>query len=66
MMSLLSEVIEKVIFFLAESSFRISAHPFLTIASAPAAVDLTFPIRLTNYADWSLIEASYILVCSAT
>ena len=45
MMSLFKAVIEKVKFFFAVSSLRISVHPVLTRDSELAAVSFTLPIR---------------------
>ena len=44
MINLFNEVIEKVMFFFAVSSFLISVHPTLTIDSESAAVSFTLPI----------------------
>ena len=44
-MSLFKAVIEKVKFFFAVSSLRISVHPVLTRDSELAAVSFTLPIR---------------------
>ena len=49
MISLLSEVIEKVMFFFAVSSFLISVQPTLTIDSESAAVSFTLPIFSMSY-----------------
>ena len=48
MISRFNEVIEKVMFFLAMSSFLISVQPPFTIDSESAAVSFTLAIRSIN------------------
>ena len=63
--SLFKAVIEKVRFFFAVSSLRISMQPVLTIDSELAAVSLTLPILSMSYELLSLIVSSCILAASA-
>ena len=65
MISLFNEVIEKVMFFFAVSSFLISVQPTFTIDSESAAVSLTLPIFSISCTLLWLMVSSYSLAVSA-
>ena len=65
MMSLFNDVMEKVIFFFAVSSFLISVHPTLTIDSESAAVSFTLLILSMSCTLLWLIVSNYSLAVSA-